>query len=180
MTQCHRKGLIILPKQTFLKLNTEKKKRIENALLNEFAHHPLNKAQVARIIKDASISRGAFYKYFDDLTDAYQYLLHRELDHVHVDLENQNYTDPQLVIQQMRRFIDEAHVLPSYSLFQMHFKYNENLLRPFIPTIEMKTTTWMYFILSHETLRSLFLDPDNQEFYFNRFKTAIAQIGKEQ
>lgn len=169
-----------MPKQTFLKLNTEKKKRIENALLNEFAHHPLNKAQVARIIKDASISRGAFYKYFDDLTDAYQYLLHRELDHVHVDLENQNYTDPQLVIQQMRRFIDEAHGLPSYSLFQMHFKYNENLLRPFIPTTTMKTTTWMYFILSHETLRSLFLDPANQEFYFNRFKTAISQIGKEQ
>ena len=169
-----------MPKQTFLKLNAEKKKRIENALLNEFAHYPLNEAQVARIIKDASISRGAFYKYFDDLTDAYQYLLHQELGHVHVDLENQDYTDPQLIIHQMRRFIDEAHTLPSYSLFQMHFKYNENLLRPFIPTTEMKTTIWMYFILSHETLRSLFLDPANQEFYFKRFKTAIAQIGKEQ
>lgn len=173
------KGADILPSNTFLKLNPDKKKRVEAALLKEFSQYPLNQAQVARIIKEASIARGAFYKYFDDLVDAYQYLLHQELAEVHVNLKNQNYDDPQFIIQQMKKFIDEAHSLPSYGLFQMHFKYNENLLRPFVPTKEMSSTTWMYFVLSHETLRALFLDPDNQDFYFERFKTSISKIRKE-
>lgn len=63
-----------MPSSTFTNLPDEKRQRIEAALLNEFSNHTLATAQVARIVKDAQIARGAFYKYFDNLTDAYSYM----------------------------------------------------------------------------------------------------------
>lgn len=57
-----------MPSSTFTNLPDEKRQRIEAALLNEFSNHTLATAQVARIVKDAQIARGAFYKYFDNLT----------------------------------------------------------------------------------------------------------------
>ena len=59
-----------MPSQTFLNLKPEKQARIYAALLTEFSAYPLAKAQVARIVKEAQIARGAFYKYFADLNDA--------------------------------------------------------------------------------------------------------------
>lgn len=169
-----------LPSNTFLKLNDSKRLRIERALLKEFSNHPLDQSQVARIIEEAEISRGAFYKYFDDLTDAYQYLLNQKLAKLHAHLENRHYQHPNELIQAMKNFINEVQASSSYALFKMHFKYNENLLRPFISTTKMSTPVWTAFVLSHETLRSIFLDPDNQVLYFERFKTAILNLRKEQ
>ena len=63
-----------MPSTTFENLNLQKKELITNALLTEFSQHSLASAQVARIVKQAGIARGAFYKYFTDLTEAYQYL----------------------------------------------------------------------------------------------------------
>lgn len=168
-----------MPSKTFLKLKDSKRLRIEDALLQEFSNHPLDQAQVARIIAQAEISRGAFYKYFDDLTDAYQYLINQKLAKLHAHLENRHYQHPNELIQTMKNFIDEVQSSSSYALFQMHFKYNENLLRPFTSTTDMPTSVWMAFVLSHETLRSIFLDSQNQVFYFERFKTAILNIRKE-
>ena len=48
--------------QTFKNLAPLKKERITAALLTEFSTYPLKDAQVARIVKDAQIARGAFYK----------------------------------------------------------------------------------------------------------------------
>lgn len=61
-------------KETFTNLDEHKKQRVTQALLHEFSQHSLADAQVARIVKEANIARGAFYKYFTDLTDAYLYL----------------------------------------------------------------------------------------------------------
>ena len=58
---------------TFQHLDQTKQQRVLAALVTEFSQHPLAQAQVARIVKQADIARGAFYKYFSDLTDAYQY-----------------------------------------------------------------------------------------------------------
>ena len=56
---------------TFKNLAPDKQARIQSGLLNEFSAHPLADAQVARIVQQAQIARGAVYKYFTDLTDAY-------------------------------------------------------------------------------------------------------------
>ena len=50
----------------FLKLPEEKKKRILQAGFQEFARYPYRDASINRIIKNAEISRGSFYTYFED------------------------------------------------------------------------------------------------------------------
>ena len=50
----------------FLKLPEEKKKRILQAGFQEFARYPYRDASINRIIKEAEISRGSFYTYFED------------------------------------------------------------------------------------------------------------------
>ncbi|MGM0124450.1 hypothetical protein IGI37_001828 [Enterococcus sp. AZ194] len=62
-----------MPSQTFYHLPEEKQARIRAAALHEFSAHPLKQARVAAIIAEAKISRGAFYKYFENLEDLYGY-----------------------------------------------------------------------------------------------------------
>ena len=83
-----------MPTQTFLNLNEDKQNQIFNALINEFSNHRLMDAQVARIIKDCSIARGSFYKYFDDINDSYQYALKRVLREIHFDVFEQLKAEP--------------------------------------------------------------------------------------
>lgn len=64
-----------MAKQTFLNLPEEKKKNIINALKKEFSRVPLKDALVSNIIIDAKIPRGSFYQYFDNIEDAYYYII---------------------------------------------------------------------------------------------------------
>lgn len=64
-----------MAKQTFLNLPEKKQKTIFNALKKEFARAPLKDALVSNIIKTADIPRGSFYQYFEDIEDAYYYVI---------------------------------------------------------------------------------------------------------
>lgn len=64
-----------MAKQTFLNLPEEKKKNIINALKKEFSRVPLKDALVSNIIINAKIPRGSFYQYFDNIEDAYYYII---------------------------------------------------------------------------------------------------------
>lgn len=64
-----------MAKQTFLNLPEEKKNNIINALKKEFSRVSLKDALVSNIIIDAKIPRGSFYQYFDNIEDAYYYII---------------------------------------------------------------------------------------------------------
>ena len=64
-----------MPSDTFLRLNDEKKKKLVDASFKEFSLNNFNDASINRIIKEAGISRGSFYMYFEDKKDLYFYLL---------------------------------------------------------------------------------------------------------
>lgn len=63
--------------QTFLHLPEEKRNRIYQCALKEFAEHPYEKSSINRIIAEASISKGSFYQYFDNKGDLYSYCIVR-------------------------------------------------------------------------------------------------------
>lgn len=69
-----------MPSDTFLRLNDEKKKKLIDASFKEFSLYNFNDASINRIIKEASISRGSFYMYFEDKKDLYFYLLEQYLE----------------------------------------------------------------------------------------------------
>lgn len=62
-------------KPTFINLPAEKKKRLIDAAKKEFSSVAYNDASINKIIKDAEISRGSFYTYFDTKADLVRCLL---------------------------------------------------------------------------------------------------------
>ena len=64
-----------MPKSTFYKLTTEKQMTICQSALEEFSTYDYAEASINRIIKQAKISRGSFYTYFDDKNDLYIYCM---------------------------------------------------------------------------------------------------------
>lgn len=63
-----------MPTERFYRLSEEKKKVIRDAAFHEFARVPFDKASINQIIKEADISRGSFYTYFEDKWDVLNYI----------------------------------------------------------------------------------------------------------
>ena len=59
----------------FKNIDQEKRDRIINAALKEFAENGYEKASTNEIVKDAQISRGLLYHYFKDKEDLYNALI---------------------------------------------------------------------------------------------------------
>lgn len=59
----------LMPTERFYRLPAEKKRIICNAAVKEFARVPIDKVSINQIIKEAEISRGSFYTYFEDKWD---------------------------------------------------------------------------------------------------------------
>lgn len=64
-----------MPTSTFFNLPAEKRERIVEAAIQEFAAYPFDQASIARIIEQAGIPRGSFYQYFENLKDLYKYIM---------------------------------------------------------------------------------------------------------
>lgn len=70
------KGRVInMPKQTFLNLHEDKKQKIIEISIYEFALFDYNAASVSRIVKTAGIAKGSIYQYFENKADLYFYLI---------------------------------------------------------------------------------------------------------
>ncbi|AYM01631.1 TetR/AcrR family transcriptional regulator [Levilactobacillus yiduensis] len=170
-----------MPTQTFDHLNAEKKDRVMAALLQEFSAHSLADAQVARIVSAAGIARGAFYKYFADLTDAYQTLYRVAMAAVHqgVPTAPQGPFDPQRYYQAVTAFLTHFTGSQYDELIQRHYGENESLLpaRP-VPT-DLPAADWAAMILSHATIKAVMLRPDTQAAELARFQQALQLLAKE-
>ncbi|QMS85964.1 TetR/AcrR family transcriptional regulator [Candidatus Xianfuyuplasma coldseepsis] len=64
-----------MPRETFFNLDDDKQSKIFDAAVKEFTEHPLHKARVSHIIREAEIPRGSFYQYFEDLDDLYYHII---------------------------------------------------------------------------------------------------------
>lgn len=63
-----------MPTQTFFNLPEEKRQRILDAAMQEFATYSFEQSSIARIIENAGIPRGSFYQYFNNLKDLYKHI----------------------------------------------------------------------------------------------------------
>lgn len=64
-----------MPRDLFFSLSHEKQSRIIEASVGEFSKALYQDTSINQIIKNAGISRGSFYQYFDDKDDLYFYVL---------------------------------------------------------------------------------------------------------
>ncbi len=65
-----------MPKPTFFNLPDDKRQRILDLAIEEFAAHGYRGASISRLVAAAGIAKGSFYQYFADLDDLYHHLLH--------------------------------------------------------------------------------------------------------
>ncbi len=64
-----------MPTDTFKNLKSKKKDLIIAAIIKELSLHTYEHISIANIIRDANISRGSFYQYFDDKLDLFMYMV---------------------------------------------------------------------------------------------------------
>ncbi len=64
-----------MAKDTYHQLDETKRNRIMEAIIDEFSEYSFSQASINRIIKQAQISRGSFYQYFEDKEDCYLELM---------------------------------------------------------------------------------------------------------
>lgn len=75
-----------MPKKTFLNLPEARQAEIRTILLTIFYEKPVSQVKVSEIVDALQMSRGIFYKYFEDLNDAYNYLIHYYAGQIHGEI----------------------------------------------------------------------------------------------
>lgn len=79
-----------MPKETFFNLVNEKKERVIEAAIDEFAQRPYHQARVTAIADNADISKGSFYQYFEDKKDLLKYIIelsvNKKLKYINLDM----------------------------------------------------------------------------------------------
>lgn len=64
-----------MPLQTFENLPEDKRQRIIDCAVDEFAQHDYASASISKIVAKAGIAKGSLYQYFTDKSELYSYLL---------------------------------------------------------------------------------------------------------
>lgn len=168
-----------MPSRTFQNLKPEKKQRVTAALLTEFSQHSLPDAEVARIIKQAGISRGAFYKYFSDLTAAYLYLYATVMDKIHAPINNgERSLHAQDYYQMVADFVDRVHHSPYYDFIRRHFLTNESVLPVRRAAEPQNDTEWAVMALCHATINECLQDPAEQLAALTRLRKTLNKLLK--
>lgn len=80
----------VMPKETFFNLPVEKRERVIDAALDEFATRPYHKARITAIADKAGIAKGSFYQYFEDKKDLFKHimdlLVNKKLEYLNHDM----------------------------------------------------------------------------------------------
>jgi Transcriptional regulator len=119
-----------MPSMTFLNLKEEKRQRIIDAAINEFANELYVNASINRIIKACEVPRGSFYMYFNDKEDLYFYLLenyNREYINKFTELIKENHGDVLIAFQKLFIYTTDE-VLVNDNGFFKNFLLNMNYL----------------------------------------------------
>lgn len=169
---------------TFKNLDNNKKQLIEQVLLQEFSDHTLPTAKVSRIVKGANIARGAFYKYFDDINDAYLYTYSQAIKNIHADFQAPGMQTNADYLSEVKNFVEKIDSSKYYELMKQHITTNEAFLasqseesdQKIDPT-KMDDHAWIMTTLSHEIIKQILLDPSKIDFWLTRYSNILQQLG---
>ncbi|WP_168169694.1 TetR/AcrR family transcriptional regulator [Candidatus Izimaplasma bacterium ZiA1] len=89
-----------MPKETFFNLDNDKRQRIIDSSVREFATYSYDEVKLSSIIKSAGIPRGSFYQYFVDKSDLYKYLF------THITNAKLEYLEDLLINPEKLSFLD--------------------------------------------------------------------------
>ena len=102
-----------MPKELFYSIDSEKQSKILEAAMQEFSSQLYVNSSINQIIKQADISRGSFYQYFEDKDDLYYYI-------IDITVKNTAY-------RYIKEFVSKKPE-DIFSVYQAMFDYNLKLL----------------------------------------------------
>lgn len=92
-------------KETFYKLDEDKRRRVEEAALEEFGQHGYERGSTDRIIRLSGISKGGLYEYIESKEDLFLHIVSRAFgalyDHIGSRLRSRGLTtaDPLVLVR---------------------------------------------------------------------------------
>ena len=98
-----------MPKETFFNLPEEKRQRIIELALAEFAQNDYDTASISRIVAQAGIAKGSFYQYFENKEDLHAYLLQLGAE-AKAEFLGNNPPDPQMGTFAYIRWLSQAGI----------------------------------------------------------------------
>ena len=114
-----------MPKPTFDNLAADKRERIIDAAIEEFAAHPYAKATLDRIVERAGVSKGSMYQYFEGKADLYRWLVGDYLVRARKDAITPAITDEHTVWEALEQMflagLRSAAVTPRHSRIRVRF-----------------------------------------------------------
>ena len=157
-----------MPSKRFYRLPEEKRRMIRNAALHEFARVPFEKASINQIIKEAGISRGSFYTYFEDKWDVLTCIFEesqREIQEIMVQKMEESGGDLWYVLEVvMKKSLTLASGPERASFVKNVIEHtnSDELFRGLRRKMsldderrEKETTRWLYENYSREKMRDL-------------------------
>ncbi len=108
-------------KDTLDKMNPEKRIRLINAAMREFGENSFDKASTNKIVKEAGISKGLLYHYFDSKEDLFDYLFDYALDAVAKPIAEEIGLEDQDILRRIERItklkLKIIHEMPALVTF---------------------------------------------------------------
>lgn len=157
-----------MPTKRFYRLSEEKRRIIRDAALHEFSRVTFEKASINQIIKEAGISRGSFYTYFEDKWDVLACVFEegqREIRTTMVQAMEESGGDIWYVLESILKKSLDLASKPGNAVFlknAMEYTNAEDLFRGLKKKMsyedeltEREKVRWMYENYSREKMREL-------------------------
>lgn len=150
-----------MPKATFIKLNSDKKKAFTEAFMYEFSHRTYEEASITSVVKTLGIAKGSVYQYFDSKLDLLLYLKEQcelvKMEYI-MHLKRDDYPDfwsyyRELYAEGVKFDID--HPLKGRLLYNISISTNTPALKEVFATWKSKALKMMELMIQQE------IDKDN-------------------
>lgn len=113
-----------MPKEQFFNLTKDKQNILISAAKEEFSKVPFELASINQIVKNANISRGSFYMYFEDKLDLLTYIMSDYKNEFHKTLDNAVIKCDGNIFE---IFIDIFDYISNYITTSDDFKFAKNI-----------------------------------------------------
>lgn len=130
--------------QTFHNLGRERNDFILKASYQEFAFNTYQTASLSNIVKKVGVAKGSFYRYFENKSSLYSYLLDNaykmRMEQLGGLLENKNLGFFEIIRENFRNKVqfDLSHPLESIFLYNAYLESNSTEVAPLIQNQKIK------------------------------------------
>lgn len=183
-----------MPKQTYFRLNKDKKNKIYEVLVKIFQEKAIKDVTVKEIVATLNIPRGSFYQYFDSIHEAYFYVLEQELIEIHESFLHLLKENDENIMQALEKF---GEVVAREIFTEKNYKLYRNRYLGFDATLERqwklyrkKNTKYAQEILSvkesekitfigallHSLVQRLFSESWDKETFLTHYELYIHWI----